>query len=165
MTLCLVFYFILPTNLKLRLQPDSTDILSYTLGLLSLVIACTSRFPVICQAVSDNQHAFLSVEDCMNSPPGSFSHILLLLLQYRGHKWTRGRVISWLLCALAGALYATAILLYDTGSGFVLRVLPWLMSAVCGAVLDLLVSLHVMLPVALDGMNERMNACCCLVRP
>lgn len=75
--------------------------------------------------------------------------ILLFPLQYRGHKWSRPHVISWLLCALAGALYAAAILLDDTRLVFLLRVLPWLMSAVCCAVLDVLVSLHGVLPLAL----------------
>lgn len=51
-------------------------------------------------------------------------------------------MISGLLCPLAGALYAAAILLYDTRFGFLLRVMPWLMSAVCCVILDILVSLH-----------------------
>lgn len=76
--------------------------------------------------------------------------ILLFPIQYRGHKWTGPYVISWLLCAVAGALYAAAMLLYDTGFGFLVRVLPWLMSAVCCAVLDVLVSLHGALPLALQ---------------
>lgn len=41
-------------KLKLLLQPDHPEILSYTLGLLSLVIASTSRFPAICRAVREN---------------------------------------------------------------------------------------------------------------
>lgn len=41
---------------KLLSQPDNTEILGYTLGLLSFVIACTSRFPAICRAVSGTQH-------------------------------------------------------------------------------------------------------------
>lgn len=69
-------------------------------------------------------------------------------------------MISGLLCPLAGTLYATAILLYDTRFGFLLRVMPWLMSAVCCVVLDILVSLrggagslllaHSTLPLALE---------------
>lgn len=59
-------------------------------------------------------------------------------------------MISWLLGAVAGALYAAAMLLDDTGFGFLVRVLPWLMSAVCCAFLDLLVSLHDALPLALE---------------
>lgn len=51
-------------------------------------------------------------------------------------------MISGLLCPLGGALYATAILLYDTRFGFLLRVMPWLISAVCCVVLDILVSLR-----------------------
>lgn len=76
--------------------------------------------------------------------------LLLFPLQYRGHKWSWAHVVSWLLCALAGALYAAAILLYDTRSVFLLRVLPWLVSAVCCSVLDVLVSLHGALPLALE---------------
>lgn len=41
---------------KLLSQPDNTEILGYTLGLLSFAIACTSRFPAICRAVSGAQH-------------------------------------------------------------------------------------------------------------
>lgn len=41
---------------KLLSQPDNTEILGYALGLLSFVIACTSRFPAICRAVSGTQH-------------------------------------------------------------------------------------------------------------
>lgn len=49
-----LFSFSSSDKLKLLSQPDHTEILSYTLGLLSLVIASTSRFPAICRAVRDN---------------------------------------------------------------------------------------------------------------
>ncbi|KAM7409528.1 hypothetical protein PAMA_001150 [Pampus argenteus] len=61
---------------------------------------------------------------------------------YRAH---RGRVLtgvhmfSGVLCSLAAALYAAAILLYDNQLGFLLTVMPWLLSAICCVTLDLLV--------------------------
>ncbi|XP_070765017.1 transmembrane protein 44 [Enoplosus armatus] len=87
---------------------DNTEILGYTLGLLSFVIACTSRFPALCRA-------------------------------YRGQMLTRAHMFSGLLCSLAGALYSAAIFLYDTQFGFLLRVMPWLLSAICCVTLDLLI--------------------------
>ncbi|XP_070688192.1 transmembrane protein 44 [Pempheris klunzingeri] len=87
---------------------DNTEILGYILGLLSLVIACISRFPALCRA-------------------------------YRGQILTWAHILSGLLCSLAGALYAAAILLYDTHFGFLLRVMPWLLSAISCVSLDLLI--------------------------
>ncbi|XP_074492330.1 transmembrane protein 44 isoform X1 [Sebastes fasciatus] len=87
---------------------DNTEILGYTLGLLSFVIACTSRFPALCRV-------------------------------YRGQMLTWAYMFSGLLCSLAGVLYAAAILLYDTQLGFLLRVMPWLLSAICCVTLDLLI--------------------------
>lgn len=86
---------------------DNTEMLGYTLGLLSFVIACTSRFPALCRA-------------------------------YRGQMLTRAYMFSGLLCSLAGALYTAALLLYDTHLGFLLRIMPWLLSAICCVILDLL---------------------------
>lgn len=80
---------------------------------------------------------------CFNPSKQSSSTLWMFLLfpvQYRGHKWAGLHVISWLLCALAGALYAAAMLLYDTELRFLVKVLPWLMSAVCCTILDVLVS-------------------------
>uniref|UniRef100_A0A3B3DZ48 Transmembrane protein 44 n=1 Tax=Oryzias melastigma TaxID=30732 RepID=A0A3B3DZ48_ORYME len=87
------------------LQPPSwsLEILGYTLGLLSFVIACTSRFPALCRA-----------------------------------KFTRSYIFSRLLCSVSGALYTAAILLYNTQFGFLLRVLPWLLSATSCVLLDLI---------------------------
>ncbi|XP_034387015.1 transmembrane protein 44 isoform X2 [Cyclopterus lumpus] len=87
---------------------DNTEVLGYILGLLSCVIACTSRFPALCRA-------------------------------YRGQMLARAYMFSGLLCSLAGALYAAAILLYDTEFGFLLRLMPWLLSAICSATMDLLI--------------------------
>ncbi|XP_051233631.1 transmembrane protein 44 isoform X2 [Dicentrarchus labrax] len=87
---------------------DNTEILGYVLGLLSFVIACTSRFPALRRA-------------------------------YRGQMLTRAYMFSGLLCSLAGALYAAAILLYDTQLGFLLKVMPWLLSTICCVTLDLLI--------------------------
>lgn len=47
-----------------------------------------------------------------------------------------------LLSSLAGVLYAAAILLYDTQFGFLLKVMPWLLSVLCCVTLDLLVSFY-----------------------
>lgn len=54
---------------------------------------------------------------------------------------TQVHMSSRLLSSLAGALYAAAILLSNTQLGFLLQAMPWLLSATCGATLDLLVSL------------------------
>ncbi|XP_035503528.2 transmembrane protein 44 [Scophthalmus maximus] len=58
---------------------------------------------------------------------------------YRGQTLTQAYMLSALLCTVAGVLYAAAILLYDTRIGFLLRVMPWLLSAICGVTLDLLI--------------------------
>ncbi|XP_073333192.1 transmembrane protein 44 [Pagrus major] len=87
---------------------DNTEILGYTLGLLSFVITCTSRFPALRRA-------------------------------HRGQMLTRAAASSGLLCSLAGALFTAAILLYDTQFGFLLGVMPWLLSAICCVTLDLLI--------------------------
>ncbi|XP_024134309.1 transmembrane protein 44 isoform X1 [Oryzias melastigma] len=87
---------------------DNSEILGYTLGLLSFVIACTSRFPALCRAT-------------------------------KGQKFTRSYIFSRLLCSVSGALYTAAILLYNTQFGFLLRVLPWLLSATSCVLLDLII--------------------------
>nr|XP_040039731.1 transmembrane protein 44 isoform X1 [Gasterosteus aculeatus aculeatus] len=87
---------------------DNTEVLGYVLGLLSCVIACTSRFPALCRA-------------------------------YRGLVLTRANMFSRLLCSLSGALYAAAVLLCDTRVGFLLRVMPWLLSATGCVTIDLLI--------------------------
>uniref|UniRef100_A0A673CHW6 Transmembrane protein 44 n=1 Tax=Sphaeramia orbicularis TaxID=375764 RepID=A0A673CHW6_9TELE len=87
-------------------QQARSDILGYTLGILSFVIACTSRFPTL----------------------------------HRGHTLPRAHAVSVVMRSLSGAFYAAAILLSDTHYAFLLRVMPWLLSAVSGIILDLLVS-------------------------
>ncbi|XP_004068012.1 transmembrane protein 44 isoform X1 [Oryzias latipes] len=89
---------------------DNTEILGYTLGLLSFVIACTSRFPALCRAT-------------------------------KGQKFTRFYIFSRLLCSVSGVLYTAAILLSNTQFGFLLRVLPWLLSATSCVLLDLIILL------------------------
>ncbi|KAF7664261.1 hypothetical protein LDENG_00182260 [Lucifuga dentata] len=99
-----------PLNSRRLLQipvQDNIGMLGYILGLLSFVIACTSRFPAMHRA-------------------------------YGGQMMTKAQVFSGVLCSLSAALYASAILLYNTQFGFVLRVMPWLLSAVCCTTLDLL---------------------------
>eukprot|EP00064_Thunnus_orientalis_P019289 superscaffoldBa00004760_g19405 len=59
---------------------------------------------------------------------------------HRGRMLTRAHVFSGVLCSLAGALYATAILFYDTQLDFLLTVMPWLLSAICCVTLDPLIS-------------------------
>ncbi|KAK2835432.1 hypothetical protein Q5P01_015916 [Channa striata] len=87
---------------------DNTEILGYILGLISFVIACTSKFPALGRAK-------------------------------RGQLLSVAYIVSGLLCSLAGALYAAAILLYDTHIQFLLRVMPWLLSAISCVILDLLI--------------------------
>ncbi|XP_059197468.1 transmembrane protein 44 isoform X2 [Centropristis striata] len=58
---------------------------------------------------------------------------------HRGQMLPRAYVFSGLLCSLAGALYAAAILLYDTHFTFLLRAMPWLLSAICCVTLDLFI--------------------------
>ncbi|XP_042271520.1 transmembrane protein 44 isoform X1 [Thunnus maccoyii] len=58
---------------------------------------------------------------------------------HRGRMLTRAHVFSGVLCSLAGALYATAILFYDTQLEFLLTVMPWLLSAICCVTLDPLI--------------------------
>ncbi|KAM9796796.1 transmembrane protein 44 isoform X1 [Syngnathus typhle] len=91
---------------------DNTEILGYTLGLLSFVISSTSKFPTLYRV-------------------------------YRGKTLSRSHIFSGALCSLAAALYAAAILHYDRRVSFLLRVMPWLLTAVCGGLLDLLsIALH-----------------------
>ncbi|XP_072244783.1 transmembrane protein 44 [Leuresthes tenuis] len=87
---------------------DNSKILGYTLGLLSLFIACTSRFPALCKV-------------------------------RRGQKLAKAYISSGLLCSLSGTLYTMAILLYDTHFGFLMRVMPWLLSSIGCVTLDLLI--------------------------
>ncbi|XP_029285856.1 transmembrane protein 44 isoform X2 [Cottoperca gobio] len=87
---------------------DHTEFLGYILGLLSFVIACTSRFPALFRA-------------------------------YRGEVLTCAYMVSGLICSLADALYAAAILLYSTRFEFLLKVMPWLLSAICCVTLNLLI--------------------------
>ncbi|XP_026200637.1 transmembrane protein 44 [Anabas testudineus] len=87
---------------------DNTEILGYVLGLISFVIACTSRFPALCGP-------------------------------HRRHMLTWAYTLSGLLCSGAGVLYTAALLLYGTEVLFLLRVMPWLLSAICCVTLDLLI--------------------------
>uniref|UniRef100_A0A8C6WFP5 Transmembrane protein 44 n=1 Tax=Neogobius melanostomus TaxID=47308 RepID=A0A8C6WFP5_9GOBI len=89
------------------IMENNSDVLGYVLGILSFVIAYTSKFP-------------------------SF---------YRYTKrLTRAQVFSSVLCSLAAVCYASALLLYDSSYAFIWRALPWLLSAVLCAIMDLLVS-------------------------
>lgn len=63
-------------------------------------------------------------------------------LQYRGHILTHPRVFCRLLSSVAAALYAAAVLVCDNQLGFLLKVMPWSLSATCCCALDLVVSLH-----------------------
>ncbi|CAG5864332.1 unnamed protein product [Menidia menidia] len=97
-----------PLMVLLHTQTDNKEILGYTLGLLSLFISCTSRFPALCKAL-------------------------------RGQRLTKVCIFSGLLCSLSGTLYAVAIFLYDTRFVFLVRVMPWLLSAIGCVNLDLLI--------------------------
>uniref|UniRef100_A0A3P9NH68 Transmembrane protein 44 n=1 Tax=Poecilia reticulata TaxID=8081 RepID=A0A3P9NH68_POERE len=94
----------------LIIPKDSKEILGYILGLLASVIAWTSRFPALCRAVRDGQNL------------------------------TPTFIVSGFLCSVSGALYAAAILLQDVRFGFLIRVVPWLLSSIGCVILDLLVS-------------------------
>ncbi|KAJ7993185.1 hypothetical protein DPEC_G00269820 [Dallia pectoralis] len=87
---------------------DNTEVLGYILGLLSLVIAWTSKFPALLRA-------------------------------RRGEKSSTTHLCAGVLCSLAGALYTSAILLYDTQVEFILRATPWLLASTGCAALDLAV--------------------------
>lgn len=65
----------------------------------------------------------------------------VVLLQHRGHVLTHARVFSGLLSSLAAALYAAAVLVCDSRLAFLLKLMPWSLSAACCCVLDLVVSL------------------------
>lgn len=91
--------------------------------LLFFVIASSKLFPVLNGFVTEFFFFFF-------------------LLQYKGQVLTEAHVFSRLLSSLAGVLYAAAILLYDTQFGFLLKVMPWLLSALCCVTLDLLVSFY-----------------------
>ncbi|XP_077463297.1 transmembrane protein 44 isoform X5 [Stigmatopora argus] len=54
----------------------------------------------------------------------------------KGKKLSRAYIFSGVLCSLSGALYAAALIQLDTGVRFLLRVMPWLLCAICGASLD-----------------------------
>ncbi|XP_077440754.1 transmembrane protein 44 isoform X2 [Vanacampus margaritifer] len=58
---------------------------------------------------------------------------------HRGKTLSRSYICTGMLSLLAAVLYAAAILHYDTRVSFLLRVMPWLLAAVCGALLDLLI--------------------------
>ncbi|KAM9796798.1 transmembrane protein 44 isoform 3-T3 [Syngnathus typhle] len=83
----------------------------------------------------------------LHSPAASWRlhgrRLLYVALQYRGKTLSRSHIFSGALCSLAAALYAAAILHYDRRVSFLLRVMPWLLTAVCGGLLDLLsIALH-----------------------
>ncbi|XP_059923578.1 transmembrane protein 44 isoform X4 [Gadus macrocephalus] len=88
---------------------DNTQVLGYTLGMISLAIVCTSRFPAINRAC-------------------------------RREKVSPAAGVSAVLCSSTGLLYISALLLSDpVVPGLFLKAAPWLLSALCGATLDLLV--------------------------
>ncbi|KAJ0064992.1 hypothetical protein NL108_000963 [Boleophthalmus pectinirostris] len=89
------------------IMEDNSDIVGYVLGILSLVIAYTSRFPALYRTCTKRL-------------------------------MTRAQLLSAVLCCLAGTCYATALLLYDTSNAFICRTLPWLLSGVLCAIMDLL---------------------------
>ncbi|XP_053699829.1 transmembrane protein 44 isoform X1 [Synchiropus splendidus] len=68
----------------------------------------------------------------------SSSRFPALYTAHKGQTLPKSPVLTRGLCSLAAALYATAILLHNSSPGLVLRALPWLLSAVGTAALDLL---------------------------
>ncbi|XP_028300846.1 transmembrane protein 44 [Gouania willdenowi] len=87
---------------------DYTEILGYILGLLALLISCTSRLPPLCRV-------------------------------YRGHRLTNTHVLSGMLGLLAEAIYIAALLHYNTGLKFLLRVMPWFLSSAGCVIIELLI--------------------------
>ncbi|XP_043107531.1 transmembrane protein 44 [Puntigrus tetrazona] len=57
----------------------------------------------------------------------------------RGEQNSAVQVSSRVLSSAAGSLYASAILLYDTQLRTVVKAMPWILSAISGAVLDLFI--------------------------
>ncbi|XP_051966838.1 transmembrane protein 44 isoform X2 [Xyrauchen texanus] len=55
----------------------------------------------------------------------------------QGEQSSVAQVCSRVLCCLAGTLYGSAILLYDVQPRVLIKAMPWILSAVCCAVLDL----------------------------
>lgn len=90
-----------------------------------------------------------SSEQCVTGsaspPPVGFPRIMapfvVFPLQHRGQILSHPQVLSRLLSSLAAALYAAAVLVYDTRLAFLLRTMPWSLSAACCCALDLVVSL------------------------
>ncbi|NP_001038820.2 transmembrane protein 44 [Danio rerio] len=60
-----------------------------------------------------------------------------ILKANRGEQGSAVLVSSRLLSSVAGALYGSAILLYDTQLKSVIKTMPWILSAICGSILDL----------------------------
>ncbi|KTG33426.1 hypothetical protein cypCar_00041921, partial [Cyprinus carpio] len=63
-----------------------------------------------------------------------------ILKANRGEQNSAVQVSSRVLSSVAGSLYASAILLYDTQLRSVIKAMPWILSAISCAVLDLSVS-------------------------
>ncbi|XP_037326030.2 transmembrane protein 44 isoform X2 [Pungitius pungitius] len=89
--------------------------------------------------LQDNTEVLGYILGLLSCVIGCTSRFPALCRAYRGHVLTRAKVFSRLLCSLSGALYAAAVLLCDTRVGFLLRVLPWLLSATSCATIDLLI--------------------------
>lgn len=122
------------------------------LGLLYFAISWTSRIPFILKAVSNFSEHLLSCWDCLFKKKRFLSHYLLNIcsdisffflnctLQNRGEMSDSSNVSSRGFLALAGAFYASAVLLYDPQLEAVVKALPWILSGACCAVLDVSVS-------------------------
>uniref|UniRef100_A0A671RAL9 Transmembrane protein 44 n=1 Tax=Sinocyclocheilus anshuiensis TaxID=1608454 RepID=A0A671RAL9_9TELE len=87
---------------------DHTENFGYMLGLLSFAISWTAKFSFILKANRGEQNSAVQVS-------------------------TELRVLS----SVAGSLYASAILLYDTQLRSVIKAMPWILSARSCAILDL----------------------------
>nr|XP_055040487.1 transmembrane protein 44 isoform X2 [Misgurnus anguillicaudatus] len=65
-----------------------------------------------------------------------------ILKANRGEQSSALQVSSRLLCSVAGGLYAASILLYDMQPRTVVKAMPWILTAICCAIMDLAVSLY-----------------------
>lgn len=116
-------------------------------------MSTSSHFEVACF-----EKSFLQMNS--HTPLVQISFCLVIcILQTRGEMSNLTHVSSRSFSALAGALYASAILLYDPRLESVVKALPWILSGACCAILDFFVSFYVqhlqayIIPVSFQSFN------------
>ncbi|XP_028855740.1 transmembrane protein 44 [Denticeps clupeoides] len=68
------------------------------------------------------------------------SRLPALARVYKGEASSAVHVTAGFSCALSGALYSTAILLYDTSSAFLVKTMPWILTSLSSGALDLTIA-------------------------